>query len=731
MTYEFLKSLYVDVLSMISEIVVKRNDLAREAETVDSIRAFEIYLACVNGSRYFYTFPAFDEDILAKYIPKSEMYICMKDRNRIPEEFRDQIVKEQADRVVANYVETNEYYRMLMGLPPVNDHYWIYVDGQEDVPPDVPIHKLSVEQITQLEIRGVLADIKKAYPNAAYLDYLGVNSIDLIDARLAKPFEILRLGPSSSPMVQEMFEKEYYGARQYILGTIYNRNRFTNKKLYDPTIGVLMLTLAVRNTLVPDEAAYLSFEEILDAILESYGFLQYFKRFPFTYKRRLVLALDNLLMVKGTDGVLVDVCKLFSPDDLIANRYYLMKTHAKDADGNIIFSDDPETAYQLNFVRASISEHDINTTEENRLSYDSVVDNDYLWQLTKEEKEEMMKLDFNLMMTKYVDVEAAYEITSLIFEVCCFLNLLLHARENIAKIQVVNTYATRGKCSLFAMINFLLDAMAKRANFDGNIVYEPEPMCDIWGFNYRDIEDQIQEIVDKYELQVDVDTVLLEGFKMELDEPKGISTPMKLLITYAKNRELFDAITKEMAVTTDIRQYIALSNCRDLFYTSAMEEASFLKRDGSHANTYHEMLQDIEPKLAKKVEDTNGDDDLNALIVYILERLEDMFNQANILQYLFLNTPTVYATLIGKYIRIAINVFKASSVQLRSINAFFYLGDRDPIRVIDDTTVHVEMGIDDWIHVDDELSTAKTIFLDDYIAVGDKVYVNQDYEDEV
>ena len=725
MTYNFLKSLYNDILSIVSEIVVKRDDLAKESETIDTIRAFEEYLACVNGTRCFQTFTQYDADILQKYFDEKQAKAYQIDRNLIPEDYRDMIVKDQAQRVLDTYEERNDYYRMLMGLPKVNDHRWVYVRDQPGIPGNVPIHRLTIEQISRLEIRGVLADIIKANPDKEYLHYLGVNGIDHLAARLAKPFDILRLGPSTNPRAVEMFEEQYYHARRYVMATTYHRIEMTTKTLYDPIIGVLILTLAMRNTMVPDEHDYLNFEEILDACLESYGFLQYFKTFPFTYKRRLVLAMDKLLMVKGTDGVLVDVCKLFSPDDLIANRYYLMKTHTKDVDGKVQFTGDVEKDYTLNFVRASISDHDINTKEENRISYDSVTDNDYLWQLTPEEKEAMMKLDFNLMMTKYVDVEAAYEITSLVFEVCCFLNLLLYARDNLSKVMVPNVYALRGKCSLFTMINFLLDAMAKRENFDGNIVYEPSAIAEIWRFNYEAAEEEIRAIVDKYELQVDVDRALVEGFDVVLDKPYGLSNTTKIVQNYVNNRDLFDAILEEMHTTNDIRQYIALSNCRDMLFTSAQQRQSFFKSDGEHANTYHEMLEDLDPKLAQKVELTEGEDALNSLIVYILETLEETF-QSDDLKYLFLNTPTVYASLIGKYIRIAINVFKASAVQLRSINVFFKLGDRDPIRVIDNKVVHRTYTIHDYIHVIEELGVHKTIYLDDWIAVGDKVYTNMD-----
>ena len=106
----------------------------------------------------------------------------------------------------------------------------------------------------------------------------------------------------------------------------------------------------------------------------------------------------------------------------------------------------PDTDYVLNFVKASISEHDINTQEENRESYYNIVNNDYLWQLTDEERQRIEQEDFNLMMSKYVDVQSAFDVTTLVFETCCFINLLLYARDHLAKVTIGNLYATGGKC---------------------------------------------------------------------------------------------------------------------------------------------------------------------------------------------------------------------------------------------------------------------------------------------
>ena len=728
MTYEFLKTLYNDILLMLSRIVVKRNDLAKEAETVESVKAFELYYACLNGSRCFYNFQKFDVDILEKYLDPISVSRCYYDPNLIPQEYREQIVNDQSKRVVETYEEKNEYYRMLAGLPKLNDHHWIYVHGINGIPEDIPIHEMSPEQIAHLESSGDLARLKDENPDAEYLDYLGIHTIPILDARLAKPFEILRLGVPSNALTQKMFEKEYYKARRYITGTIYNRSLFTNKELYDPIIGVLMLTLAVRNTLVPDEASYLNFEEILDAILESYGLLQYFQNFPFTFKRRLVLAMDAILMVKGTDGVLVDICKIFSMDNFIAKRYYLMKHQPKDADGNIVFSGDVDQDYELNFVKAAISEHDISYTPEDITEYETVVNNDYLWQLTEDERHSMMNEDFNLMMTKYIDIEAAYDLSALTFEVCYFLNLLLHSRDNEMKIQCTNMYAQNGVSNLYTMIVFLLAGLAKRSNFDGNIVYEAENIAEILRFNSSDVREEIDKIVNSYEHQIDVNEPLIPDYDSPpaLQFPVGTVTDHQMIDIYVYNRELYNAIVKEMNQTNDIRRYIALSNAKECLYISYMEQEDFRKMDGTAAVTYMDMLEDIDPHLAAKLDSIDMDKDSNELdkmLIYVLEKLEDLFSTDE-LKYLFLNTPSTYGALIEKYLRMAINVFKASSVQLESINVFFNVGDSEPIRIIDQKVVHKTCGIDDTIYVEDDIAVHKTIVVDDTVYIMDKPYYN-------
>ena len=56
----FMEGIYKDLISIMSDIVIKREDLALEGESLESRREFEIYLASVNGTATFLTFPSYE-----------------------------------------------------------------------------------------------------------------------------------------------------------------------------------------------------------------------------------------------------------------------------------------------------------------------------------------------------------------------------------------------------------------------------------------------------------------------------------------------------------------------------------------------------------------------------------------------------------------------------------------------------------------------------------------------
>ncbi len=728
MVYEFLISLYYDLITIARGVVVKRADLAQAYETKKTAEDFELYHACVIGSRYFYNFSHFDRDILSRYMDYVNVDECEKDPNNIPESLRAGIVEDQAQRVIETYEEKNNYYRMLNGLPDVEDTDFIYVRDVDGIPDNVPIHLLSFDHINKLDASGKIYQIISDNPTKQYLKFLGYNKIDIIKSRLARPFDLLSTGTPNNSKTLDMFQTQYYSARRYVMATMYHKEYFGDTQLYDPIMGVIILTLAIRNCLVPNSVEYINFEEILDSILESYGLYTYFRTFPPTYKRRLVLALDKILRVKGTDGVLVDICRLFSFDNFTANRYYLLKTQNKDSEGHLIFSNDPNEQYKLSFVKSNIEEQSIDYNEDNRIEYDVVVDGDYLWQLTEEEKNHILNTPFNRMMTKYIDIEAAYDLTELTFEVCYFINMMLQHRDMLSKFTVANTYSPIGTSTVYAMLIFLLCAMSRLDGYDGNIVYDSRDIAQILRFNYETYNTTVNELIQKYKdrVEVPIDFDIVPGYNntLKLDFAPSGSGSSKLVEAYVNNRVLYNAILEEMHNTNDINYFITLRNIKESMFISAMQHEQFMLTNGDWATNFYDLLLDIDPGVYYKLIDFNSDrhqNELNTMVLYILDKLEGFFDSDQF-KYLFLNTPNIYSSVISKYLRTAINVFKANAVQLTSINVFLEYGDHKPIRVIDDAYTETEQYINDSITPTDSIVLNTTLTIDDYINVADSAY---------
>lgn len=799
--YHFLKSTYDNLLYIIKNITIKREDLARANATTESYAAWQMYMAAVKGDTYFYNYLWIpDEAITNSNIPENLKPICREDKNRIPEEYREEVIQNTIPIVLDSYVELNSYYRVLNGLPEPNESIF-YNDQYDDIPKDIPLHRLGSEYVALLEQRGAIDVLRETYPDRYYLNYLGVRKIDLIEAHEADPFEILYCPYPENSRVREAFLNNYHWARRYVMTCCYNKAMFTERPMYDPFIGFVILMLAVRNTLIPDEADYLTYEEIINACLESYGMLGFFKNLPFSYKKRLVLAMDSLLQYKGTDKVLVDVMKIFDLDDYTVYRYYLLKTHKLDSQtGEPLFPKNEDGTYNydemydLRFLKKDIASEDLVIRDDLIRSYESITADDSLWQVNSEEYTKVMESEFNVMMSKYISVDIAYDITKLMYEINLFVNLILNSRANVATITTSNMYANEGSSDAFTMVVFMLALMAKRSEYDGNIVYTPEQVAEIYGYDPAQIQDMLDQIhadidsgatadyisgqydivhemaeqlIQSYSLG-DLTTLdllhnkgllwnfnltdeardevnqILDQFHWEildynlcyentdardtrkelmLEKPIGSVTADQLTDIYLYNRQVLQWIDDHILEADSLGEIEALHRLKQVLFNSANVRRNFMKLDGTYAKTYAEMLEDLDSSLVRKLNKAEGDD-LDNMLLYVLEKLESLFDDPS-LKYIFTNTPGAAFQLLQKYIRRAIELFKASSVQLESINIVLNIGkDGDDaencIRMICNEYRHHNLSIQDGFNMIDEVSFKRTIHIVDAFYSEDK-----------
>jgi hypothetical protein len=718
---DIVASLYDDAILMAGSLVIKREDLAEAGETYDSLVNFERFLSISQGTDYFYSYETFDIDILNDVLPEELVPLAIQSRENIPVEYREAILIKHRERYHTNYEEKNNYYRSLYGLPDVNDTDFIYINDIPGIDPDTPIHLFTVMEISTLTALGVIDGIIKKYPGKTYLGFLGVKRIDFVRARKAKNFEILFMIDPSNAEAKRLFLREYYMSRRYHL-SMYHKEAVNPSESYDGVIGLMILVSAIRN-LISVNQLFLINETLLNNILKSYGLYDRFVKLPFRQKRRLVAELDTLLSYAGSDLVLVDISNIFGYNTTI-NRYYILKRHNME-NGEPIFPKLPngdidyDAMYRLDFLKTNIKEDKITISDDKLIDFEEVINRDPLWHvpMTKTSEDtvavsDLKREDFNLVMGKYVSVESAYDISKLVYEIAYFMNLLLDSRNNISLLSTSNMYSNSGVSNVFTFLVFMFAAMSKRNGYDGNIPYSTTGILQILKFNLTDVSALLNDIIKEHEIDLKLDDVLLD----KLNAP--VYNIERLTEVYRNNTEIYDLILERMMKTQDIKEYKGLLALKKVLFTSHTLRENFKKLDGTYAETYIEMLRDLDPSLAVRIYNTE-DEALEDMIQYILEKLQVIFDEAE-LEFLFLNTPEMQERVMKAYFIEMVNLFIGSTTNLDTFDIVYTLsGPENMHRIISRAIPEMEMYTHNKVSVIDKVYTAKTVVIEERIGVRD------------
>lgn len=722
---KFMKKLYNDVMKIASSIIVKRVDLAKAEETHESLIAFEKYLSAIKDDTNFYINTVYDDDILRKVLPELIYFKAKLDINSVPEIYRVELAKLQNSRNIETYEELNNYYRQYMGLPDTSDTRYIYI---EDVPELIgrPIHTLNDREIIMISRLGILDKIKKNNPNKKYLNYLGHDRIDLIKMRLSRNFDIMKYSESVDEIVIKSFMKEYHYARSYMMKVMFHPDVYGDTELYNAFFGMMIMCLAIRNTISPDNYVYMNSEYILDNMLRSYDLYDVFKYLPFTYKKRLILSIDNILANKGTDKIVETICNIFSYNSIVVNRYYVLKEHKRDSNGNFIFPKDElgnvdyNKQYDLKFMKINVD--DIRRLyDSTRETVEDIVVNDPLWQMNEVDMKTVRKTEFTSLMSEYLSIDTVFEINEMIFEVSYFMNLLIDLRSSTEEIYVFNMYSSEGRSNCFTMLVFILSILAKRLGYDGNIIYSPVHIAEVYKFNLSVIENDIKEIIKEHDLKITVSDVLLK-------KPETVMNSRDVMSTYRANKNFYTTLQNLMRNCKSYNEYIGLYKIHKILYISTLNSSSFLKSDNTVAVTYADMLFDLDITLFEVLESAELDSSLDNILVYALEKMENVFNDPDLV-YLFTNIPNIGSDLISKYLKEMLDIFKESSTVILQVNKLFEIDGTSPvtldrpIRVFDKIETNTSSYLSDTVIVTDESATKSEIILNDYVYVDSKIMI--------
>lgn len=245
-----------------------------------------------------------------------------------------------------NYVEINDYYRRLCGLPNIGD-YGIPIRDYEYLLPDgniwnaTYVHEIGTSGALLLEGYGVLEQIKIDYPDADYLDYM-VCGITPYKARKAYEFQLLYTPTIDNDTVMDEFNRTYENNRIYVMTVFYSEAFKYNSDYYSNFMCLLIMLLTMTEMLARVQEHMIT-KDLLDQrcveyLFDQYG-MPYYKSIPLRYQQRICKNLNTLIRCKSCAQGMFDIVNLFGAENITIFRYFILKDRNLDPWGNFLYNE--------------------------------------------------------------------------------------------------------------------------------------------------------------------------------------------------------------------------------------------------------------------------------------------------------------------------------------------------------------------------------------------------------
>jgi len=685
-----LDNLIRDIRSIMNSVVIKYEKNAKVMETLDIVKESDMYISATLQQDSFNSYIRFDLDLIMSSGVNDPLVAqtYYENKSLIPSIYREIILAKQRARIINDYVEKNNYYRMLNGLPDIDDIEVIYVDSEiciaNSLTPNTPIHLYPLEDIYTLMYIGEIDKLILKYPTKKYLLYLGPNQIDIVQARTAKNFMILRMTSDISDSLYAQFNDFYLQSREYFMTVLYIKEYAKTYELYDNFMAMMIMVMTIQKTAVNlfKNGINRDFYDLdsIKMLLDSYK-IPFMVDLPIEYQRALLRNLNNLLRYKSTDKVLYDICSLMGFERMKIFKYFLIKEHIVDENGVPIFLykdevndegvtitvEDKENMYNFYFQRINLTEKNIAlalTDDTMKVDYDIVTTNDPYWWEDENLKNTLLTEDFNYIESKYMNMNLMYHLSEMLFEIIYVFRLIIDKKDSIEYITIrLSNMFLNKPIKLFDTLILLCALIAKRDHMAGNILVDPSKILSILGFNFTNDFKIIQDTI-KNNPQV-YDQELLTYFEnMNKTSPQDINN----LFTNIKGLNTF--LINKMNTSSSIEEYRAYKNLFTALMVSTESTTLFQKSDGTPALTFKDYFSDHDSIIYDFI-DTVEYDKIPGYIDYIIFNLNDLLIDLKYIKFINdTNNPIINA------ITTLINFFKSYTVNLTDMNIFYILDSK-------------------------------------------------------
>lgn len=731
---------YVKILAF--ETITKDQNEALKYETIESLRDADLYLSTIEGSSTFDMYQYNRDVIIRSGVPEYLVLDCIRDPYKIPLNLRDITFKNIKEYTIDNYIELNNYYRMLNGKPNINSEklyidpieYDIYV---EDIDFTKSIDEFSDYEIKILESLDIIKILREEYPELRYINFLGGNGIPYHISRRTEGFGLLRVPYINIPEITSKWKSMYENNRVYTLKTIYSDAFKYNNDYYDNFIQ-LFIKVQTIVSMVVDLPDYLIRKEFFDIrsikyMFESNG-IEFFEEIPLKYQISMIKNLNTLIKFKSTTKNMIDICSLFGFDNIEIFKYYLLRDRNIDENGDYTFiykdiedpSDpdktisvlDDEENYTLKFIKVPIEEmlDDYVREPGNLIGYDELTVEDQYWNGDKDPglvKSEILKREFNIERSKYISIDSIYEMSNLSFELSYFFNILFNSDMKILLQLQIPFIDANASFKLVDIIFYLYLLMYEQNGISDDILDTTSKVLHVKGFNFKANLGEIATWLAKQE------KTLAEMGIDKFNTQTNVVSYNQLLEIYTTNRDIYKHLIDQMYNADNIEIYNIYKKIYDSLMVTTMNNSIFKLEDGEIAPTYTDYFKEKNAILynhilyIRTLPDKERDNYISETISSIIEILEDNMDTSTEFSFIFSNIPQMSSELIKGYIYKVINFFKSYKVDFTSINIIYKFDDKmdNRIQIIDNVYIGIVNFLKSNIYTNKDLLKSLIISL--------------------
>lgn len=333
--------------------------------------------------------------------------------------------------VIDSYIETNEYYTTLMGIPNPNTGIIIKIidrdlttdltdiDNIIRIPAHEVVYSKKPQTYNNLYILGGIDALIKENPDIEYLKYMK-EPIDILKARESEQFDILRINDIEGIPINEL--ENFYKAWNEVVKRMKRNYYVEDFEIRYNNYETLMFYLILFNafskycSLVLNRYSVRNYSrEELYSILDSYN-LSNLNTLSDGTLAKIIDNIYDLIGKKGTEEVFNIILEIVGVQATSVRRYSLEKIY-KIGQNRETFIDIDKGYYNnfdIKFTEKSVTKsEDRDLSIENIVEYDEITKNDLLWggviglpsesanSIKKQFKHELMREKFSKIATKY------------------------------------------------------------------------------------------------------------------------------------------------------------------------------------------------------------------------------------------------------------------------------------------------------------------------------------------